>query len=78
MKKSPDKDKKEDPFLIAYGIYGAVGFQLATAVVGGILGGQWLDQKWDTTPWLTLAGLVLGSVGGFYNLIKILNWKNNR
>ncbi|QQR81642.1 MAG: AtpZ/AtpI family protein [Deltaproteobacteria bacterium] len=75
MKKSPDK---EDPFLIAYGIYGAVGFQLATSVVGGVLGGQWLDKRWGTSPWLTLVGLVLGAVAGFYNLIKILNWKDNR
>ncbi len=72
------QDKKEYAFLIAYGIYGVVGFQLAISVAGGVLGGQWLDKRWDTTPWLTLTGLVIGAVAGFYNLIKILNWKDRR
>jgi ATP synthase protein I len=70
--------KKPDPFLIAFGIYGAVGFQLAATVVGGLLFGNWLDKKFDTLPWLTIIGLVIGSIGGFYNLIRILNWKEAR
>ena len=69
---------KGDPFIMAYGIYGAIGFQLATAVIGGLLFGGWLDKKWGTTPWLTLVGLILGSIGGFYNLIRIVTWNQNR
>lgn len=72
------QQKKSDPFLIAFGIYGAVGFQLAATVVGGLLFGNWLDKKFETLPWLTIAGLVIGSIGGFYNLIRILNWKEAR
>lgn len=71
-------EKKGDPFLIAFGIYGAVGFQLAATVVGGLLLGSWLDKKIGTGPWLTIIGLVIGSIGGFYNLIRILNWKGTR
>ncbi|MBI3541339.1 MAG: AtpZ/AtpI family protein [Deltaproteobacteria bacterium] len=71
------KDQR-DSFIIAYGVYGAVGFQLATTVVGGLLLGGWLDKKWGTTPWLSVVGLVIGSVGGFYNLIRILNWKQGK
>lgn len=70
--------KKPDPFLIAFGVYGAVGFQLAGTVVGGLFLGGWLDKKWGTTPWLTVICLLIGSVGGFYNLIRILNWKQSR
>lgn len=72
------QQKKSDPFLIAFGIYGAVGFQLAATVVGGLLFGSWLDKKFETLPWLTIIGLVIGSIGGFYNLIRILNWKETR
>lgn len=70
--------KKPDPFIIAFGIYGAVGFQLAATVVGGLLFGNWLDKKFNTLPWLTIIGIVVGSTGGFYNLIRILNWKQAR
>lgn len=72
------KPQQGDPFLIAFGIYGGVGFQLATSVVAGLLIGGYLDKRWDTSPWLTLTGLILGGVGGFYNLIKILSWNQKR
>ncbi|MBI2081969.1 MAG: AtpZ/AtpI family protein [Deltaproteobacteria bacterium] len=74
MKKEPPKDS----FIVAWGIYGAIGFQLASMVIGGLLLGQWLDRKWGTMPWLTLIGLILGSIGGFYNLIRIATWKEKR
>lgn len=70
--------KKGDPFLIAFGIYGAVGFQLAISVVGGLLLGNWVDKRLETSPWLALLGLIIGSIGGFYNLIKLLNWNQQR
>lgn len=70
--------KQGDPFLTAFGIYGAVGFQMAATVVGGLLFGGWLDKKWGTSPWFTLAGLTVGAIGGFYNLIRLMNWKQSR
>ena len=58
--------------------YAAGAFQLGTAVAGLLLLGNWLDKRWGTSPWLALTGLLLGSMGGFYNLLKILWWKQNR
>ncbi len=77
---SPKKDDSgnKDSFIVAFGIYGAVGFQLAFAVVGGLYVGYLADEHWGTGPWLTLVGLLLGSTGGFYNLIRIMNWKQRR
>ncbi len=72
------KLKGTDPFLIAFGIYGGVGTQLAAAVVGGLLLGDFFDKRWGTSPYLALLGLLLGSVGGFVNLIKILTWNQKR
>ncbi len=72
------KKKDGDPFLIAYGVYGAIGFQLAASVVGGLILGGWLDKRYGTTPWLTVTGLLIGSVGGFYNLIRLLTWHQKR
>lgn len=70
--------KEQDNFFVAWGIYGAVGFQLAISVVGGLLLGSWIDGRFKTTPWLTLIGLLIGSIGGFYNLLRILKWKEGR
>lgn len=72
------EEKKGDPFIIAWGIYGAIGFQLALMVIGGLLVGGWLDKKWGTSPWLALVGLIIGSIGGFYNLIRVVNWRQQK
>lgn len=69
---------KSDNFLVAFGIYGAVGFQLAIAVVGGLYLGSLADKHFGSSPWLTLTGLIIGVTGGFYNLIRIMNWKQKR
>lgn len=78
MSDPENENKKGDPFLLAFGIYGAIGFQLASTVIGGLMLGDWLDKKWDTTPWLTVAGIAIGSIGGFYNLIRLLTWNQSR
>lgn len=52
--------------------------QLALSVAGGLLLGHYLDKRWGTHPWLALTGLFLGTVGGFYNLVRILIWKQRR
>ena len=68
--------KSDNDLLVTLGIYGAIGFQLAISVVLGVLAGRWLDARWDTTPWLTIVGMLLGSGAGFWNLIRLLKWKD--
>ena len=65
-------------FWIQFGVYGAVGFQLAGAVVFGLLSGHYLDGKLNTSPWLAVIGLILGAAGGFYNLFRILKWYQSK
>jgi F0F1-type ATP synthase assembly protein I len=37
-----------------------------------------LDKKWDTKPWLTLTGAILGIITGFYHFIKtVMSQKNS-
>ena len=56
----------------AFALYAAAGFQFVGAVGGLSVLGWWFDGRLGTTPWLAVAGLVLGSVGGFWNLWRIL------
>ncbi|HVZ20303.1 MAG TPA: AtpZ/AtpI family protein [Vicinamibacterales bacterium] len=50
--------------------YSGVGLELAGAIAGFALIGYWVDGKFGTSPWGMLGGVVLGLVGGLYNLVK--------
>jgi F0F1-type ATP synthase assembly protein I len=50
--------------------YSGVGVELAGATAGLALAGYWIDGKFGTAPWGILIGVVIGIVGGLYNLIK--------
>lgn len=69
---------KKDTIWATFGIYSAIGFQFAIAVLAGLFLGNYLDEKWGTSPILTLIGLIFGFTGGLYNLIKVLKWQKNR
>ena len=50
-----------------------MGFYIAIAIVLGILGGHWLDGKFNTGPLWLIIGLILGiavAVLGVYNMLK--------
>ena len=64
----------KDSAWVGWGIYGAVGFQLAACVVGGLYLGSKVDDYFQTKPWLALVGLTLGGITGFYNLFRILKY----
>ena len=48
------------------------GWYFAAVLVIGLLGGFFLDRWLGTKPWLLLAGLLLGTVAGFYGMMKML------
>ncbi|MBV6511249.1 MAG: AtpZ/AtpI family protein [Ignavibacteriales bacterium] len=55
------------------GPYLSLGVQLAATVLLLLWGGKWLDEKYGTEPYWTLAGAFLGITVGLYNLIKTVN-----
>jgi ATP synthase protein I len=50
--------------------YSGVGLELAGATAGLALVGYWVDGRFGTRPWGTLIGVVIGLVGGLYNLVR--------
>ena len=49
--------------------YSSVGLELAGATAVLALVGYWVDGHYGTQPWGILAGVIIGLVGGLYNLI---------
>ena len=55
------------------GLAYAAGLGIFFAVLS-FMGVGWLLDRWlDTGPWLLVAGIVLGSVVGFYEFIVIIS-----
>jgi F0F1-type ATP synthase assembly protein I len=50
--------------------YSGVGLELAGAIAGLALVGYWIDRRFGTTPWGILGGVVVGLVGGLYNMVR--------
>jgi len=58
-------------WVAALGLTG-VGFFIAGCIIGGLLGGLWLDEKFSTKPVFLVAGLILGIVLAFYGVYSML------
>jgi len=47
-----------------------VGTVLVVCILLGYLLGSYLDRRLGTSPWMTVAGVVLGSTAGFVQLFR--------
>lgn len=54
------------------GSLATAGLQFGMAIVVFALLGVWLDRKFGTSPWLVLAGVAIGAIGGFYSMYRKL------
>ncbi len=50
--------------------HSGVGLELAGALAGFALVGYWIDRWYETEPWGLVIGVILGMVGGLYNLVR--------
>lgn len=56
-------------------VYAAV-FAIITSVVVFLCIGWALDRWLGTGPWLLVTGIILGSVAGFYEFIRLISRAN--
>ena len=53
-------------------VYAAV-FSLAVSIVVFLLMGWLLDRWLKTSPWLLVAGIVIGTIVGFYQFVRLMS-----
>lgn len=53
------------------GTTGAVGIEVAASIAVGYLGGEYLDSRFDTTPWITYFGLAAGTGAAIKALMRV-------
>ena len=51
--------------------YSYIGIFFGVAVSICVYAGRWADHRWNTTPWLTIVGLLLGVATGFNELYRV-------
>ena len=71
----------QDPNFKKYLEYIGLGAEIAVALCAPIFFGYWLDLRWDTSPWMLLAGIFMGIlilITIFSRLIKNISKPNNR
>ena len=62
-------DKTPQTAAVLWARYSQIAFILPAAVVVGLLVGKLLDY-WFHTHWLFLAGVIVGAIAGFVDLIR--------
>ncbi len=59
-----------------------VGWYVGICIVLGVVGGRWLDGKFNTEPILVIVGLILGVIIAFYGVYRMIlpniNKKQNK
>jgi F0F1-type ATP synthase assembly protein I len=50
--------------------HSGIGLELAGATAALALLGYWIDSRFGLSPWGVVGGVVIGLVGGLYNLVK--------
>lgn len=66
-----DPDRKKSPW-IQFGRYSQIAFMLPAGTVAGYLLGALLD-RWLHRNWISVVGLILGTVAGLIELIRTIS-----
>lgn len=51
--------------------YVSLGVEIAAALSIPILAGYWIDRRWDTMPWFTFLGILIGVATMLIIMIRV-------
>jgi len=72
----PDPERKKSPW-VQFGRYSQLAFMLPAGTVAGYLIGALLDH-WLHVTWISVVGLLLGTAGALFELIRTLARETNK
>lgn len=64
------KPEEKREILRALGAVGNIGFTLASSVIVGLFLGRWIDGYLHTSPWVSVIGIIVGAISGFWSIYK--------
>ncbi len=76
MTMAGENDKPKDSAAVVWARYSQIAFIIPAAVVAGLLVGKLFDH-WLHTHWLFLAGVILGAIAGFIDMIRMITRPRN-
>jgi F0F1-type ATP synthase assembly protein I len=47
-----------------------LGFEIVVPLLVGLFGGQWLDRRFGSAPWLLFTGVLVGAAAGVLSLYR--------
>ena len=77
MSRNRDHSKRPEPGdegpspLLQTAVFGALGFQFVAVVVSTYFLGDWVDTKYDSSPWGVVVLMALGLVGTGIHTVRI-------
>ncbi|MGA7463677.1 MAG: AtpZ/AtpI family protein [Candidatus Korobacteraceae bacterium] len=71
-----DENPRNDNAAVVWARYSQIAFIIPAAVIVGLLVGKLFDH-WLHTRWLFLVGIILGSISGFVEMIRMITRQKN-
>ncbi|MDT8903751.1 AtpZ/AtpI family protein [Anaeroselena agilis] len=64
--------KRDDrrQLMAAFGMVGNVGIGMVASAAVGLIGGRFIDNWLDSSPWATVIGTLLGLIAGLWSAYK--------
>jgi len=66
------RSSPSSPEGLSVGSFAGIGIQFAVSLVLFLLGGQWLDRRFDTSPAFVVGGVFVGGGAAFYSMYRRL------
>ena len=65
-----ENEPKSEQSLSGAGVAFRIGIDLISGVAFGVIVGLLLDKWWETTPWMLIVMIILGTAAGIRNVIR--------